>query len=193
MARNASTPRNGKSRRVHPLRVADRAQRPGASAPPADLRPEVHRTGGRRLVKSAPSPPTRRFDEYPFELRPLTPEEGAGYLITLPDLPGCMSDGATPEQAVANARDAFSGWIAAYRAEGWEVPRPFATTSLSGRFVQRVPRSVHGQLVLTAQRQGVSVNSLVLTLIARGLGTHPSGLEARGSGPPPRRAGSPSR
>ncbi len=34
--------------------------------------------------------------EYPFEMRPLTEEEGGGWLIIFPDLPGCMSDGETP-------------------------------------------------------------------------------------------------
>ena len=41
-----------------------------------------------------------KFDDYPFELRPLTKAEGGGWLITWPDLPGCMSDGETPEEAL---------------------------------------------------------------------------------------------
>lgn len=49
---------------------------------------------------------------YPFEacahvVEPLTEEDGRGYLITFPDLPGCMSDGETETEAVLNARDAF--------------------------------------------------------------------------------------
>ena len=38
--------------------------------------------------------------EYPLIVRPLSEEDGAGYLIEYPDLPGCMSDGETPEEAV---------------------------------------------------------------------------------------------
>lgn len=37
-------------------------------------------------------------------------EEGGGYLISFPDLPGCMSDGETIDEAIANGQDAFSGW-----------------------------------------------------------------------------------
>ena len=38
--------------------------------------------------------------EYPFSVRPLSSDEGGGFLITFPDLPGCISDGETPEKAV---------------------------------------------------------------------------------------------
>lgn len=114
-----------------------------------------------------------RFEDYPFQLRPLAADEGVGYVITFPDLPGCLSDGATPEEALIKGRGAFAAWVAAYEAEGREIPRPFATSSLSGRFVQRVPRSLHAQLVLTAAREGVSVNALVAGLIARGLAGSP--------------------
>ncbi len=44
--------------------------------------------------------------KYPFVMRPLSPEEGGGWLITFPDLPGCMSDGETPEEALENGKDA---------------------------------------------------------------------------------------
>ena len=50
---------------------------------------------------------------YPFEIRPLTEDEGNGWLITFPDLPGCMSDGETPEEAIINGEDAKQCWIQA--------------------------------------------------------------------------------
>jgi antitoxin HicB len=38
---------------------------------------------------------TIKVPEYPFTIRHLSKEEGGGYLIEFPDLPGCMSDGET--------------------------------------------------------------------------------------------------
>ena len=38
--------------------------------------------------------------KYPFEIRQLSEEEGGGYLISFPDLPGCISDGETIEEAI---------------------------------------------------------------------------------------------
>jgi antitoxin HicB len=60
---------------------------------------------------------------YRFTIRPLPADEGGGYLIEFPDLPGCMSDGATIEQAITNGVDAMRGWVEAMRAEGHPIPR----------------------------------------------------------------------
>ena len=35
---------------------------------------------------------------YPVVIEPLAPEDGGGFVATVPDLPGCMSDGETPEE-----------------------------------------------------------------------------------------------
>lgn len=63
-------------------------------------------------------------NQYPFEVHPLTEEDGRGWLITFPDLPGCMSDGETPEAALANGKDALSAWINTMEESGWDVPLP---------------------------------------------------------------------
>jgi predicted RNase H-like HicB family nuclease len=43
-----------------------------------------------------------RAHDYPVLITPLSAEDGGGYLATVPDLPGCMSDGATREEAAHN-------------------------------------------------------------------------------------------
>jgi len=106
--------------------------------------------------------------EYPFEIRPLSKEEGGGYSITFPDLPGCYSDGATPEEAITNGRDALESWLAVVREFGDKLPKPFS--NVSGRFVQRVPRSLHAQLITQAKIEGVSLNTLVVSIVSQGLG-----------------------
>lgn len=45
--------------------------------------------------------------DYPFQMRPLSDDEGGGWLISFPDLPGCLSDGETPEEAMVNGQDAL--------------------------------------------------------------------------------------
>ena len=62
--------------------------------------------------------------EYPVVVVPLPIEEGGGFLATAPDLPGCMSDGATPEEAVSNIQDAITAWIEAAHDLGHAVPKP---------------------------------------------------------------------
>jgi antitoxin HicB len=64
--------------------------------------------------------------EYRVTIRPLTEQEGGGYLIEFPDLPGCMSDGETIEEAIANGEDAKRYWIAARK----EARRPIGPPSV---------------------------------------------------------------
>lgn len=63
------------------------------------------------------------FHGYPFELTPLTERDGGGWLIVFPDFPGAvMSDGETPEEAIANGRQALEFVIAVYKEDGRELP-----------------------------------------------------------------------
>ncbi len=62
--------------------------------------------------------------EYPVIIAPLSAEDGGGFSAVVPDLPGCMSDGDTPEQAVANVQDAIAAWIEAARDLGRPIPEP---------------------------------------------------------------------
>ena len=62
--------------------------------------------------------------DYHFTIRPLTKAEGTGYLIEFPDLPGCLSDGETIEETLANGMEAKSAWIKAMREAGRPIPDP---------------------------------------------------------------------
>lgn len=54
-------------------------------------------------------------NEYAIEIRKLTEENGGGFLAFVPDLPGCMSDGDTPDEARINCLDAIGCWLEARR------------------------------------------------------------------------------
>ncbi|HEX8165774.1 MAG TPA: type II toxin-antitoxin system HicB family antitoxin [Beijerinckiaceae bacterium] len=61
---------------------------------------------------------------YPVVVEPLSVEDGGGFLATAPDLPGCMSDGETPEEALRSVQEAIAEWIEEARRLGREVPKP---------------------------------------------------------------------
>jgi antitoxin HicB len=61
---------------------------------------------------------------YAVLISPLSPEDGGGFLATVPDLPGCMSDGETPQEALSNVADAIAAWTEAAEDMGRQVPRP---------------------------------------------------------------------
>ena len=62
--------------------------------------------------------------EYPIIVSPLSEDDGGGFLATVPDLPGCMSDGETPEEAVVNVQDAIAVWLEAAAEMGRALPIP---------------------------------------------------------------------
>ena len=112
-----------------------------------------------------------KLTDYPFEVRPLAEDEGGGYLISFPDFAECISDGEAVDEAVENGRDALKATIAALKAKKLSVPAPNSGGVASGKFVARVPKTVHAQLATRARAEGVSLNALVLTFIAQGLGS----------------------
>ena len=104
---------------------------------------------------------------YPFTIRPLSEADGGGFAIEYPDLPGCISDGETPEEALKHGSDAVKAYLLNCMKHGDAVPKPSAA---SGQGRQRVPRSLHSRLVAKARQEGVSLNTLVTAMIADGLG-----------------------
>ena len=46
------------------------------------------------------------------------------FIVEVPELPGCMADGATYEEALANAQAVISDWIETARSLGRPIPEP---------------------------------------------------------------------
>lgn len=62
--------------------------------------------------------------DYEVRIRALSEEDGGGFLATVPELPGCMSDGETRVEALTNVEDAIESWIEAARKLRRTIPAP---------------------------------------------------------------------
>jgi antitoxin HicB len=93
-------------------------------------------------------------------------DDTEGYLAEAPELPGCITAGETPAEAVELLRDAMVGWFESAIERGLTIPAPAADEAYSGRILLRVPRALHRQLVEQARDQGVSLNQWINTLVA---------------------------
>jgi antitoxin HicB len=109
----------------------------------------------------------RNLDRYQFTVRPLSKEEGGGYLVEYPDIPGCMSDGETIQEAIANGREALRDCIDVFRESGRKIPKPSIEAA---QWRQRVPRTLYAKLTKQAESEGVSINSFVTAIIAEAIG-----------------------
>ena len=103
--------------------------------------------------------------DYPTELTHES-DDGGYWAAEIIDLPGCVSHGDTPDEAVANLNEAKRLWIEDHLANGYDVPEPAAARGFSGRILLRLPQSVHYRLSREATREGVSMNSHLVRLLA---------------------------
>ncbi|WP_312814072.1 type II toxin-antitoxin system HicB family antitoxin [Sedimentibacter sp.] len=90
-----------------------------------------------------------------------------GFVVSYPDLPGCITSGETVEAAVANAIDAKKAWIEAALEEGIDIQEPDSLGDYSGQFKLRIPRSLHRTLAENSKREGISMNQYCVYLLSR--------------------------
>ena len=91
----------------------------------------------------------------------------SGFVVSYPDLPGCITCGETVESAIANALDAKKAGIEAALEEGIEIPEPDSIEDYSGQFKLRIPKSLHRLLAEHSKREGISMNQYCVYLLSR--------------------------
>jgi len=101
----------------------------------------------------------------------ITPEEdGTGYNAAIPDLKGCMAFGETIEEAYEVLTEVKRAWFEIALERGWRIPEPLPVEfkAHSGRFNVRLPRYLHRELAEIAEREGTSLNQLVVAFLSEG-------------------------
>ena len=105
------------------------------------------------------------LSQYPFEISPLSQENGGGFLITFPDFSECISDGDTIDEAIQNGLDALHETIVALESKGYPIPAPGNHNQLI-----QIPKNLYHRLVRYAKQEEIGVNTLITTLITESLG-----------------------
>lgn len=99
---------------------------------------------------------------YNYIIHPVNDESGFYFYARVLELDGCQSTGETFEEAYKNLMEAMEGWIEAKLEGGFEVPLPVGYENFSGKFVVRIPKSLHYKLSIEAEQEGVSLNQYAL-------------------------------
>jgi predicted RNase H-like HicB family nuclease len=87
---------------------------------------------------------------------------GTAWDAQVDELPGCSATAPTPEEAVARVRSLMSTWFADALDSEREIPEPAAEQLPSGKLLVRMPRTLHADLARAADREGVSLNQLIV-------------------------------
>ena len=93
------------------------------------------------------------------------------FVARVEELPGCSAHGDTEQEALSNLRDNMEVWIGDCIESGDAVPKPAEEVELpSGKWLQRVPRSLHLKLIHLAKEESVSLNQLVTSALSEAVG-----------------------
>jgi antitoxin HicB len=109
--------------------------------------------------------------EFQIKLYPIKDDDGGEtvWAAEIPELPGCVGAGDTPQEALLAVDDARKSWIEIALLEGKEIPTPFSGDALnySGKFTLRLPKTLHKELAEKAEQEAVSLNQYLLYLISK--------------------------
>ena len=97
----------------------------------------------------------KTLNEYlalPYRMEIVEDRDEDGFVVSYPDLPGCITCGETVKSAVANAQDAKRAWLEATLEDGITIREPDDLESYSGQFKLRIPKSLHKSLTEHAKR-----------------------------------------
>lgn len=115
----------------------------------------------------------RKLENYlrrPY-LRVVTPDEETGtFTAEILEFPGCIAQGNSVKEVYSRIENAAMSWIDAALDSGHEIPEPVSTNEFGGKVLLRLPRSVHRQITLTAERENTSLNQFILSAISEKLG-----------------------
>ncbi len=107
---------------------------------------------------------------YPILLHQVEDEGVKHWMAEIPDLPGCKSHGATVQEAIASVDEAKRDWIADSLEARETVPGPVDRVRYSGKTLVRMSRSLHRALALLADSEKLSLNQLIVTILAKEVG-----------------------
>lgn len=93
-------------------------------------------------------------------------DEDDCYLATIPEFPGLITHGDTPEEAAAEAEIAAAGFIEIYEEDGDPIPEPIKVKEYSGNLRIRIPKTLHQELSAEASHEGISLNSHIMNQLS---------------------------
>ena len=99
---------------------------------------------------------------YTYIVKEMNDESGHYWYGKILELPGCQSDGDTPNELFENLNEAMMGYLEVLIEDGDPIPVPVKDTDYSGKFVLRLPKTLHFRLAQEAEKEGVSLNQYAL-------------------------------
>ena len=104
---------------------------------------------------------------YNYIIRSVNDESGTYYHAKILELDGCQSTGETFGEAFESLQEAMQGYIETKIENGFPVPEPVNYEKFSGKFMLRLPKSLHKKLAAEAEREGISLNQYAVYKLSK--------------------------
>ena len=126
----------------------------------------------------------------PYQVEIYPEPGGNGYTAVIPELPGCMTCADTLDELWDMIEEAKKGWLEISLEDGDYIPEPapIEVEKYSGKFVVRLPTSLHRQLAKRAEQEKTSLNQLVVMVLAESMGRWSTRSKVTASRPEPEQA-----
>ncbi len=102
-----------------------------------------------------------------YKIEIIKDEQEDGFVISVPELKGCITCGETLQKAYEALEDAKFAWFEAALEDGYKIPMPNSDDDYSGQFKFRLPKSLHKHLAQNAKKEGISMNQYCLYLLTK--------------------------
>ena len=109
------------------------------------------------------------YMKLPYRMEIIPDADEGGFVISYPELPGCLSIGESIEEVIRNGEDAKRAWFEAALEEGIEISLPQALEKYSGQFKLRIPKTLHKRLADQAKLEGISMNQYCVYLLSKNI------------------------
>lgn len=100
-----------------------------------------------------------------YRMEVIEDKSEGGFVVSFPDLPGCITCGETIESALANALDAKKAWLEAALQDNVQIKEPNNIEEYSNCLSLRIPRSLHKRLEENSKKEGININQYCIYLL----------------------------
>lgn len=105
-----------------------------------------------------------------YKIEIVEEKEEGGYVLSIPELRGCMTCSDQLEKGMEMLEDAKEQWFTAALESGYQIPEPNCLEDYSGQFKLRIPKSLHKELAEKSKQEGISMNQYCLYLLSKNIG-----------------------
>jgi len=113
---------------------------------------------------------SKEYLKKPYSRVVIPDEESGTYTAQILEFPGCITEGETPQEAYQHLEDVALSWIEAALGMGQDIPLPWSIYEYGGKVALRLPKSLHKQVSLAAERDGTSLNQFIVMAISEKVG-----------------------